>query len=391
MPHDSILKSYYGFMTPIGCSFDNTLHSNNSSSRFITQVPHYFPIHKPIVYNAGNLDPDHDSIVYTIPDTIKQSVVLKRSTWVHSGRSAFCHKNTKGIPVDEVFTTNYYFAPLPGATGPNPARYNAQNNPFDTDSSFHMVDSTGKITFTATRDMEPILYIKATEYRGGKFLSETFLINQFTLINENREPSYMRIDTPSVQNALFNSEGTLMSCTGLPIRFEAYVKLPSVGGDLIVRTTADTTLPGNGTCHISKFGTDSARLTFNWTPPSDARGLYNVYVSAKDTHCAPPYHHYLQVYTWSFYIDSCVSPLQTSAVSASADIKVYPNPSGDQCQISSTEEFNTVQVYNVYGQKVYGQKFQSVTQHSIDIRSWPPGVYLLNIDEKHMRKLVVAR
>ncbi len=58
------------------------------------------------------------------------------------------------------------------------------------------------------------------------------------LINENRKPGYMRIDSSSVQNALFNSHGTKMSCKNLPNSFDAYVKLPITGGDLIVRKTA---------------------------------------------------------------------------------------------------------------------------------------------------------
>ncbi len=174
------------------------------------------------------------------------------------------------------------------------------------------------------------------------------------LINENREPGYMRIDTSSVQNALFNSQGTMMSCTNLPISFDAYVKLPITGGDLIVRTTADTTLPGNGTCAITGLHTDSVHLKFTWTPSSNARGLYNVFVSAKDTNCSPPYNHYLQVYTWSFYIDSCLSPLNLAPDSTGRveSIMLYPNPVIDRLTISSKDEISSVKIYSLFSELV---------------------------------------
>ena len=382
------LYEYTTFISmPVGCAFDNINFQNNSSSRFMTPMPYYFPIGWDIEYNAGNYDPDHDSIVYSIPDTIKSAEQF--GIGVSFGQQLFCPKDTFGNAISDILTHNYFFAALPGATGTNPPRFNAQNNPFDTDSTFHLVDSTGMITFNAKSDMEPVLYVKATEYRKGKFLSETFTISQFTLINENREPSYMRIDTPNVQNALFNNQGTMMSCAGLPISFDAYVKLPIAGGDLIVRTTADTTLPGNGSCSITGIHSDSVRLHFSWNVPTNARGLYNVYVSAKDSNCSPPYNHYLQVYTWSFYIDSCLAPLHIDNVMKENVFELYPNPSTNIFTVSSNENFTSVKIYSMLSELVYKKKVKPTKQLEVSVLDLPKGIYIVQIDDKHVRKLVV--
>jgi len=385
-----VIQVHSYFTMPVVCSFDNTDFSNNSSGRFITEVPHYFPVSKAVEFNPGYYDPDHDSTVFSIPDTINSAEGISGSG---TGGSCFCPRDTSGNPISKILTHNRYFAPLPGQTGPNPIRYNALNNPFDTDSTFHMVDSTGKMTFNAKSDMEPILYCKATKYRKGKFLSETFIINQFTLINENREPSYMRIDTPTVLNALFNNQGTMMSCTGLPISFDAWVKLPITSGDLIVRTTADSTLPGIGACSITGIHTDSVHLKFSWTPPANARGLYNVFVSAKDTNCSPPFNHYLQVYTWSFYIDSCLSPLNipNSSSGGEGTILIYPNPTNDKLIITSSESFSSVKIFTLLSELVYEKKIKAAKQLEISIAELPAGMYLVNVDGKWVRKLVVEK
>jgi len=383
------LISYFSYLRmPVTCSFDNTNFSNNSSNRFLSQPAYYFPVGKEINYNFGNYDPDHDSLLISIPDTIKSAEYLTSIATFE----IFCVHDAAGNPVNDILTHNFFFASLPGASGINPSRYNAQNNPFDTDSTFHLVDSTGKMTFTAQSDMEPILYTKATEYRNGKFLSETFIINQFTLINENREPSFMRIDTATVQNALFNSQGTMMSCTGLPISFDAYVKLPIAGGYLIVRTTADTTLPGNGACTITGVHTDSVHLKFTWTPPASARGLYNVYVSAKDTNCSAPFNHYLQVFTLSFYIDSCLSPLNLSpnlASNGEDNIVIYPNPATGKVTITSSKEFRSIKVYNLVSELVMEEKTRPSRQLELDVSSLSPGMYMVNVDGV-VRKMVVG-
>ncbi len=375
---------------PIICSFDNTDYSNINSVRFSSSPIYYYPQDKIIEYNPGGFDPDHDSISYTIPDTIK-SVTGLVNVPSFIGNSTFYPKDNAGNQLSDILCEKWYFAPLLGQMGPNPLRYNSQNNPFDTDSTFHLVDSTGKTTFTAKGEMEPILYYRVRKYRNHKFLSETFLINQFSIFNDNREVSFLRIDTNSVQNALFNSQGTLMSCTGLPISFDAYVKLPIVNANLIVTATADSTLPGNGACTMTGLNTDSVRLHLTWTPPVNARGLYNVFVSAKDSTCTAPYNQYTQVFTWSFYIDSCLSPLSVKNVMNTNELVLYPNPSSNNLMISCNETFSTVKIYTLLSKLLIEKKMKPTKQSEINTSDLREGIYIVNIDGKFVRKLVIAR
>ncbi len=375
-----------------GCSMNNLDFPNNNSVRFTSPIMYYFPTNKEVEYNPGPYDPDYDSLVISIPDTIKSDDWLFTTTSVGYAPRFFNLKDFNGNPSDDVFTINSHFAPLPGQTGPNPIRFNAQNNPFDTDSTFHLVDSTGKTTFTAKSDMQPLLYYSAKKYRNNKFVNETYTINQFTLIDDTRPVSFMKVDTANVQGAVFNSDGTFMGCADYPVTFDAYVKIPfAPTANLIVKSTADTTLPGNGTCIMTNLNTDSVHLKFNWTPPLNAKGLYNVFISAKDSNCQIPYYHYTQVYTWSFYIDSCLAPMGVPATQEKEYVFLYPNPASDKVTIRSGENISSVKIYTLLSELVAEIKSRPVKQVEINTSNLSPGIYLVNIDGKYVRKLVIER
>lgn len=394
----SVLLTYWNAIYPAdaiaygtsGASFNNVDFPNNSSPRLLSNPIYSFPIQKQVEFNPGLYDPDHDSLGISIADTIYETDYLY--SYGSSEDWFFQKNNAYGVPFEKVFTQNHFFAPLPGQTGPNPIRYNALNNPFDTDSTFHLVDSTGKMTFTAQSVMEPILNYRVREYRNGILLSETYCINQFTIRPDGRSPSYLRIDTNSIQNAYFNNQGTLLSAPGLPISFDAWVKLPGgPSGNLIVSTTADTTLPGNGTCSIAGLNTDSVHLHFSWTPPANAKGLYNVFVNAKDSNCSPPYNHYLQVYTWSFYIDSSLSPVSVSNIYDTHHFTIYPNPANDILHISGSKPFQSLKLFSLDGRELLTRQFNAVSEIDLPTAQFAPGMYLLLVDGLYQRKVVVGR
>ena len=374
------------------CSMNNLDFPDNSSIRFTSQPMYYFRTDKPVEYNPGPYDPDHDSIEITISDTLKST---------HVGISGpgyigefFMKTDSAGVPNADVFTENHYFAPLPGQIGTNPFRFNAENNPFDTDSTFHLADSTGKTTFTAKSEMEPLLYYKAKKYRNGKFVNETYFLNQFTLMDDTRPVSYMKIDTANMHGAILNTQGTMMGCAGYPIDFDAYIKLPYVAignGNQIVRTTADSTLPGNGVCSISGLHTDSVHLKFSWTPPPGSRGLYNVFISDKDSNCLMPYNHYLQVYTWSFYIDTCNAPMGVADIENDKTIILYPNPAIQKLTIESNEAFSNVKIYNLLSELMIEKELKPSMKFELSIGHLPSGIYIVNIDGKYIRKLVIEK
>ncbi len=381
----------YGFY---GCSFNNVDFPNNSSPRFLSPPMYSFQLQHGVEFNPGLYDPDHDSLDVRIADTLKDislfTTVFNPSfpfpIW------GFSTIDLNGNPNPNIFTNNLFYSPVPGATGTNPQRY-TPDNPFDTDSTFVLNHRTGKTTFKANSIMEPALFYSAKDYRNGTFVSESYCVGQFTILNDARQPSYIRIDTASMQGAEFSAQGRIRVCAGYASSFDAYIKLPNdPSGNLIVKTTADTTLPGNGACTIASNHTDSVRLHFTWTPPSGARGLYNVFVSAKDSNCNAPYHQYMQIYTWDFDVDTCSIPLNVGTISKEkGDVILYPNPADNKLSITSDENFTSVKIYNSLSELVYDKKVEPTKQLELSTKDLPIGMYIVNVGEKYIGKLVVQR
>ena len=385
-PH--IVNGFYG------CSFNNVDFPNNSSPRFLSTPIYSFQWKQNVECNPGLYDPDHDSMYVQIADTIRQTLRFRYAPMpTPFPIDGFSVTDWNGNPSPDVFLNKMYYAPVPGATGPNPQRYTPEN-PFDTDSTFLLDHQTGKTTFKANSIMEPALFYSVKDYRNDDFVSESYCVGQFTIMDDNRLPSYLRIDTASMKGAEFKSNGRIRVCAGYAASFDAWVKLPNdPSGDLIVQTTADTTLPGNGACTILNNHTDSVRLHFTWTPPPGTRGLYNVFVSAKDSNCNPPYHQFRQVYTWSFDVDTCQAPLKLTPNPSleEAGITIYPNPASNKVTITSSKDFRTVNVYTLLSELVLEKKTKRCKELELDISSLPNGMYLVNVDGKYMRKMVVER
>jgi hypothetical protein len=74
-------------------------------------------------------------------------------------------------------------------------------------------------------------------------------------------------------------------------------------------------------------------------------------------------------------------------------IRVYPNPATDRININikDTDNHSKVVVSNMCGQTIYGQSLSS-TNTSIDVSSFPKGIYFVNIENgknKETRKIIV--
>lgn len=95
------------------------------------------------------------------------------------------------------------------------------------------------------------------------------------------------------------------------------------------------------------------------------------------------------VLTMEYYVD-IVEPTSSESGAASAiEVSVYPNPVSDELHISAVEPMRNIRLFDMNGRVVYQQSLNDA-EHSIDMESYPAGMYFLDVDGL-LRKKVVKR
>ncbi|MBI3502201.1 MAG: T9SS type A sorting domain-containing protein [Bacteroidetes bacterium] len=83
------------------------------------------------------------------------------------------------------------------------------------------------------------------------------------------------------------------------------------------------------------------------------------------------------------------SPTNVSALSFNADVQIFPNPTSGVFQVRSEKlEVRSIEIYNVYGERVYswnsglvdsGKTNPPIHQSTIDLSEAPSGIYFLQL------------
>lgn len=79
--------------------------------------------------------------------------------------------------------------------------------------------------------------------------------------------------------------------------------------------------------------------------------------------------------------------LSTSTFKNEVNIAVYPNPTSDFLHIKSTENINTISVYNLLGKNVIRRKINT-HNYRLDVRNLPKGMYFLESNSNNRRRIV---
>lgn len=368
-------------------TLNNLDFQNNNSPRCLHTPWHVSPIGQKSIVSPAPFDPDHDSLDIQIADTIFSNPLpnsYPSANWIF-----FVMQNANGDYSNNLFMFKNWFAPLPGQTGTNPLRYDAKYNPFDTDSTFQLDPQTGEVSFVAQSEMHPLLYFSIKDYRNGILASETFYFNQFTVLPSNRPLSTFHLDAATLSGGVLLPSGRIRAFHNTTLSFEYDILLNIPTGHLVVKTTADSTLPGNATCQFLNNQTDSVRCKFSWTPDTSANGLYTFYTMSKDSNCVIPFSQYTQVFTHAIEAGSFY--LGISEPKEVLRMQVRPNPGSGVFYLDAPYPLQEVSILDISGKTVHTKKQLNTPSVQLDVSCLSSGTYFIISPGWHPEKIVLIK
>ena len=210
----------------------------NSSPQFTQPPVPYLCQGQPFVYNHGAVDPDGDSLVYTMIDALQ--------------------------------------TPLAAVTYINP--YSGQN-PVISNPQASIDPLNGTITLTPTQQQIGVLAVKVDEYRNGQLIGSTIRDIQLTIIVcTNNPPS---LSNPlSIQGGLSPSSRRIEMCPDSVLSFVIY------GSDIDQNdslTMIINNLPQGMSSNV--VGTNPDTAYFTWAPPAGTNGLFTFFIKIEDNAC----------------------------------------------------------------------------------------------------------
>lgn len=211
----------------------------NNSPRFTNRPVPYFCYLDSILYNQGTIDPDGDSLVYTMVQPLQN----------------------------------------PGVVVPYAAGFSIAN-PLSTNNTFTFSSTTGQMFFVPQQAQVGVITVRVDEYRNGVLIGSTMrdiqvvvlgppLCNPpYGVINENG------IDSISVTGGVYTNDYEIEACPGDTIRFSI-----SLGGqNIYLSSNASQALPG-ATFTTTQVNTDSVVGNFTWVTTSSDTGIKNFSLS----------------------------------------------------------------------------------------------------------------
>ncbi len=231
---------------------------NNSSPILTVHPTPYFCQGNPNSYNPGAIDPDGDSLVFTL---VRGRV---------ASNSCFSIPTGSGL-VDYVTT-------FPAWTGQpitetTPLRVVAGEYSFD--------QNNGQITFTPNFPQRALVVYNIQEYRGDTLVGNsqremTFLVKTCTV-----PPPSAGLSDPV--NGIIRDTTNFQACyeTG---PFSFHIKPRSTGAGVNIKVSADN-IPVGATFTVVSDSTPTPDATFTWTSTGVTPGLYTIYVTFNDDQC----------------------------------------------------------------------------------------------------------
>jgi gliding motility-associated-like protein len=239
----------------------NNVNGPNSSPQYSTIPTPFYCINVAQSYNQGALDPDNDSLVYSL-------------------------------------------VPALDSVGPSTGASVIYNSPFTAVNPLSSVGSTfnfnvlnGQLNFTPDITQDALIVTQVSEYRNGVLVGRSSRELTFIVLdNCTAPPPTAVVKDSTVSNGVISHNGIFYICQGNPnVAFD--INANSASKDTVVVTISNT-LP-NSTVTISNDSTDSPVIHFVWNTDTVKPGVYNFYATLKANHCPIAS---TQTYAYTIYV-----------------------------------------------------------------------------------------
>jgi gliding motility-associated-like protein len=230
----------------------NNLNGVNSSCTFTSDPTPFFCINKFQTYNLGAVDPDVDSLYFTMIDA--QSSTVPNSP----------------PPTPITYYAPYTaIAPLPTAAG-----------------NFTFSNNTGQMNFTPNLVKNCVVVNRVEEYRNGIKVGSSMREMTFIILDNcnNNLPTDTVTNPTNASIIIDNGEAIVQTCEGQSgnIMFDVTTQDPD--GDNIEITW--TTLPTGATATVTGNNTTNPVFHFNWDISTGvADGDYTFFITFTDDGC----------------------------------------------------------------------------------------------------------
>lgn len=219
----------------------------NSSPFFTTRPVPYLCSGQLINYNHGAIDPDGDSLVYTLVN-----------------------------PLDDPFTPVPHIVPFTAA-------YPISTTPAN---SFGFDILTGQMNFNPAGPQIAILAVLVEEYRNGIIIGSAMRDMQVIVLGTcaNTAPDVTPPTPGGVSGGTINGN-VFQVCAGQTLGFTILASDSDPGDTLTVTTNIPTAIPG---ATVTTTGVNPVIITFNWPTTSNDVGVHSFTVTISDDACPVP-------------------------------------------------------------------------------------------------------
>ena len=218
---------------------NNLTVSCNNSPDFTTPPVPYICSGVPFSYNHGVVDPEGDSLRYTMIAPL----------------------NAAGTPL--IYNAGYTI-----------------NNPMNMTGVLTFDPATGQMTFTPNGPQIVAVAVRVDEYRNGVLIGSVVRDMQIVVINCSNNPPVANTPT-AVSGATLNGN-TFSTCPGRNVSFNITATDLNATDILTAVSTITANLPG---AIVTTTGSNPINLSVNWTVPAVPLSSYNFTITFQDNAC----------------------------------------------------------------------------------------------------------